>query len=194
MSLPVWQQLSPQRIERLTQALDCYLKRLGKQLNPDGHFDTGGRWYPSETEKQECCSREWRYSLNRHCRSMLHIAHLYDVDLRFLRSHVKNRLRFLEEIREGYRRTSAWLAEQGIHRTDDDDRTPRDSLSLPIPFPGMENDETQAISEAPAELSRQDRPGGKTPKPAARLPFQHEPTQAEANDLDKLLKEIEGLI
>lgn len=39
-----------------------------------------------------------------------------------------------------------------------------------------------------------DRPGGNRAKPPARLPFQRELTQAEADDLTKLFREITGLM
>lgn len=62
----------------------------------------------------------------------------------------------------------------------------------------------QCIAEARARPPRQnatspppaitDRPGGKALKLPARLPFANELTPDEADDLDALLKEIEGLI
>ena len=55
----------------------------------------------------------------------------------------------------------------------------------------------QTITPPPARnrnILETDRPGGKAPKPPARLPFAGKLTQEEADDLDKLLKEIEGLI
>lgn len=178
MSLPTWQRLTQQRIIRLDQAIDCYLHRQARRENPSGEFDNAKRWYPCpDTEKQACCSairspsREWPYSLNRHCRSMNHIARLFDVDLRFLKRRAKEletefwqglRARLIAEARERHPRQPGTGGNDRIVRTGD-----RPHL---------------------------DRPGGNRAKPPAKLPFQREISQEEAKDLDKLLKEIEGLI
>ena len=49
---------------------------------PDGHFDRGGRWYPSEEERCACCegirspSRAFPYSLLKHCSRKKHYINL----------------------------------------------------------------------------------------------------------------------
>jgi hypothetical protein len=63
-----------------------YLDRRDRNTHPTGKFDGGGRWTPSETERQDCCShirapsRTWPFSLLPHCRSAVHIANLFGVD------------------------------------------------------------------------------------------------------------------
>ena len=53
--------------------------------HPDGKFDEGGRFYPSEKEVRDCCanirapSRAFPFSLMKHCRTIKHVAKLYDV-------------------------------------------------------------------------------------------------------------------
>lgn len=78
---------------KLEQAYQEYVKRQSRESHPDGTFDRGGRWYPSEAEEQSCCgrirnpSRAYPYSLLTHCRSMAHVARLFGVkagDLRKL--------------------------------------------------------------------------------------------------------------
>lgn len=55
------------------------LEALWTGRRPDGASDRGGRWYPSQTERQGCCalirepSRSWRLSLLKHCQSLAHI-------------------------------------------------------------------------------------------------------------------------
>jgi hypothetical protein len=75
-----------------------YLERRQRQIYPEGHFDRAGRWYPSPDEWQRCCdgvsgpSRARPYRLLAHCRTMKHVAKLYDVDPKRLRE-AANRLR-----------------------------------------------------------------------------------------------------
>ena len=182
MTLATWQRLSPQRIIRLDQAIDCYLHRQARRINPDGYFDNGGRWYPSETERQSCCSsirepsREWRFSLNKHCRSMKHIAHLFDVDLRFLRQRAKElETEFFQTLR------ARCIAEARERHP----RQPGTGPPQPPPLHEIDYDTAMAIG---------DRPGGNRAKPPARLPFVRQIAQTEVDDLNKLLKEIESLI
>jgi hypothetical protein len=74
--------------ETVLRAAYEYVRRQGRSAHPDGQFDSGGRWYPSECEERPCCSgirrpsRAWPYTLMSHCRSMAHVAALYDVDAR----------------------------------------------------------------------------------------------------------------
>ncbi len=72
--------------ERIMSAAKEYKDRQSRRTHPAGEFDKGGRWYPSENERQSCCdsirspSRAWPMSYNRHCRSAQHVAALYGVD------------------------------------------------------------------------------------------------------------------
>ena len=170
MALETWQRLSPQRRARLDAAVDCYLRRRARRINPEGYFDNARRWQPSETEKQACCDsicepgHAYRHSLKKHCRSMEHIAHLFDVDLRFLRRRVKFMIGIFQELREGHRRTARFFAEQMARQHESGTPSLHDSLGI------------VAL------------------KPPAKLPFSRDRTQAEGDDLDKLLKEMEGSI
>jgi len=72
--------------EAIADCLVEYQARQNREAHPDGHFDRGGRWYPSEAERQVCCSsirppsRKWPYSLLKHCRSLCHVANLYGLE------------------------------------------------------------------------------------------------------------------
>ena len=67
-------------------AIIVYILRDMRRIDPDGKFDSAGRWYPSEQECRQCCrriyppSRKHPYTLLKHCRTLTHVAHLYDVD------------------------------------------------------------------------------------------------------------------
>jgi hypothetical protein len=77
--------------------------------HPDGRFDDGGRFYPSQKEWRDCCagirtpSRAFPFSLMTHCRTAKHIAKLYDVsekDLRAAAASVREQLWYLCLIRD----------------------------------------------------------------------------------------------
>lgn len=76
---------------RLQEALREYQLRQLRTRHPEGTFDKAQRWYPSEAEHQSCCeairgpSRAWPNSLNKHCRSIEHVANLYNVAAKELR-------------------------------------------------------------------------------------------------------------
>ena len=82
------------RYHELQAAAKEYIGRWWGQKEPEGVYDTRGRWYPADDEKRNCCyhirypSVGHPYSLMLHCRTMAHIAQLYDVDLRALRTMV----------------------------------------------------------------------------------------------------------
>ncbi len=95
-----WKRLSPKRRERLDRCIVAYLRRLYRQEEPSGSFKEYVRdglppWFPSNEERFHCCyrvrtpSRAYPLSLNTHCRSIEHLANLYDVDLSFLRRHLR---------------------------------------------------------------------------------------------------------
>ena len=64
-------------------AKDEYLKRKRREAHPEGHFDKGGRFYSEE--KCICCegirrpSRSFPYSEMTHCRTIKHVAYLFNV-------------------------------------------------------------------------------------------------------------------
>jgi hypothetical protein len=81
--------------EAVLKAAYEYICRQERRTHPAGKFDRGGRWYPSEAEEQPCCSsirnpsRAWPYTLMTHCRSIPHIAALYNADPKEVRRAVK---------------------------------------------------------------------------------------------------------
>lgn len=70
---------------RVDAAAREWIARRDRQSHPVGKCDSGGRWFPSETEWRDCCcdirrpSRAWPWSLMTHCRSVGHVAELFDV-------------------------------------------------------------------------------------------------------------------
>lgn len=94
-------------MDKLTEALAEYQTRQSRKSHPDGRFDNGGRWYPSDREKQECCkrmrspSRRWPYSLLHHCRTLRHVAKLYGVPETKLRALAREERGPVEINREG---------------------------------------------------------------------------------------------
>ena len=79
----------------LERAIETFLARKARKVHPEGSFDVAGRWEPSESEWRPCCrdirrpSKRFPYSLNRHCRSAEHIAHLFEVDPSELRAAIR---------------------------------------------------------------------------------------------------------
>lgn len=71
-----------EEMERAARYL--YGKRDSRKTNPKGHFDKGGRWYPSSEERQPCCdnirgpSRNHPYSYMVHCRTLKHCRQLVE--------------------------------------------------------------------------------------------------------------------
>lgn len=78
--------------ERLEVALEEYNARKARDKHPAGSFDRARRWAPSDDERQACCarvrgpSRAYPYPLLVHCRTVEHVANLFDVDTRALRA------------------------------------------------------------------------------------------------------------
>ncbi len=73
---------------KITEAIDAarvFVRRRDRLEDPDGSFDSTGRWWPADHEKAACCqsirspSRHYRYSLLTHCRTARHIACLTSV-------------------------------------------------------------------------------------------------------------------
>jgi len=75
----------------LEKAKKEYLDRQNRDSHPDGSFDKGGRWYPSDAEKCSCCtglrapSRAHPYSLMTHCRTKKHVARLFGLEVKDLK-------------------------------------------------------------------------------------------------------------
>lgn len=59
-----------------------YEARRDRIEHPDGRTDNGGRWYPSDEERCECCayvrspSRAYPWSYMLHCRTRVHVQQL----------------------------------------------------------------------------------------------------------------------
>ena len=87
----------------LASAAELYISRRDGLSDPSGHFTSGPKWHPDEDERCWCCSciREpswrWPLSLEKHCRSIEHVAALTDVDATDLRRAVRG----LKAKREG---------------------------------------------------------------------------------------------
>ena len=81
--------------DMIAAAVQCYQDRHDRRTHPRGSTDKGGRWYPDDTERQECChrirppSRAWPWSLMLHCRTIVHISHLFNVDPQVLRQAIR---------------------------------------------------------------------------------------------------------
>lgn len=82
-------------VYRATLAACEYIARRNWLLLPDGEFDKGGCWRPAAGEIRECCaavrrpSREKKFSLLVHCRSRVHVARLYDVNLDSMNKRIR---------------------------------------------------------------------------------------------------------
>lgn len=82
--------------ERVIDAAREYLARRDRRKHPAGEFDKAKRWDPAATEEQTCCrsirtpSRGWPYSLLVHCRTLNHVARLYNVPAADVRRTVKS--------------------------------------------------------------------------------------------------------
>ena len=80
----------------LDKAAHLYLGRRDRKSHPDGYLGGGQKWYPSDGERCWCCkyirepSYAWPWSLNKHCRSIEHIAALSGVDETDLRRAVRS--------------------------------------------------------------------------------------------------------
>jgi hypothetical protein len=73
-------------INKLFDAAQLLLNRKAGKARTGGHAGRGGRWYPTETERQICCdairepSRAWPRSLQLHCCTSGHMARLFNVN------------------------------------------------------------------------------------------------------------------
>jgi hypothetical protein len=83
----------------MRDALDAYYRRLRLQEQPEGEVRFGF-WYPAKGEHRPCCDvafkkpleegrqKDWNV-LQRHCRTVAHVAALYSVDYREMMELVK---------------------------------------------------------------------------------------------------------
>ena len=71
---------------KIQEAITEYLKLKNRKTHPEGTFDSGGRFYLAESEKQDCCrgirspSRAYPYSEMKHARTLKHVANKFGVD------------------------------------------------------------------------------------------------------------------
>lgn len=83
---------SAKRVMKGYRAWIVYAARRRRIVHPYAWFDSAGRWYPTEKEYQDCCcqirspSRNWPYSLMLHCRTAKHIAQIFSVGQKEVRS------------------------------------------------------------------------------------------------------------
>ena len=74
--------------EKQIQAIKEFKALQAREINPPGEFDDAGRWYPSDSEKCDCCesirspSRSYPYSYMVHCRTLKHVCTKYGLDYR----------------------------------------------------------------------------------------------------------------
>lgn len=85
-----------EREKRVRRAAASYIARRDRKEHPDGTFDTAKRWYPSDKERQDCCdairspTRNWPYSYVLHCRTLPHVAKLFDVTPEEIRAYLRS--------------------------------------------------------------------------------------------------------
>ena len=152
-------------------AADTYLRRRSREDHPGGFVDEG-RWYPHPIyERRYCCARVRQDSLKRHCRSIVHIANLYDANLPALRRQLyRNRVGLELSPREQYERRQA-----------------------------EEDARAQARRQLAAHLRPQRRRQAETQPTTAyagiqpgKLPFGPD-SKMDTSDVDPLLSQIENL-
>ena len=75
--------MTQKQIKTLVQGI--YEARRDRVVNPEGRFDGGGRWYPSEAEdadgdgsRTRRPSRAWPYSYMLRCRTRQHVRVLVE--------------------------------------------------------------------------------------------------------------------
>lgn len=70
------------------------IARRERRSHPPGYFDKAGRFFL--TERCECCaeiktpSRTWPYLEMKHGRTLVHVASVFDVELKHLRQRVRD--------------------------------------------------------------------------------------------------------
>ena len=68
-------------MKRLEKALEELWLRQTRRSHPKGEFNSRGWWYPSPEEERPCCREvpKGPYTLLKHCRTLKHIANLFNV-------------------------------------------------------------------------------------------------------------------
>jgi hypothetical protein len=90
--------------ERVAAAADLFEARQSGAQEPEGTW-TDRVWLPSDAERRSCCAGlepdklKDPQKLRSHCRTLLHIAHHFDLDSRLLRAELKRRREAREERR-----------------------------------------------------------------------------------------------
>jgi hypothetical protein len=78
----------------LEEAAICYLRRKDRLDNPEGEMRKSA-WFPVIAETRNCCATMYQpngafpYTLQKHCRTVPHIAQLFSVDPVLLRRAIK---------------------------------------------------------------------------------------------------------
>ena len=81
--------------DKILDAANEYVRRQDRASHPDGTFDKSGRWYPSDAETCPCCSDicspslSYPYSFMVHCRTIKHVAMLFDAPLKDVRAKAR---------------------------------------------------------------------------------------------------------
>ena len=166
-----WKYLTMNRRQNCDNAADTYLRRKSGDDHPHGFVDEG-RWYPHpKYERRYCCARVRQDSLKRHCRSIVHVANLYDVNLPALRKQ-------LYRIRAGL------------------EISPREQYEL---MRAERNARTEARRKLYAQLRPQPReqaeprlPVGYAGIQPGKLPFRRD-SEIDTSDIDQLPSEIETI-
>ena len=70
-------------MDSLSLCLAEYQRRQAFYSFPEGATDAQGLWFPSPEERRDCCemppSRAFPHHLQRHCRTLRHCAHLFQI-------------------------------------------------------------------------------------------------------------------
>jgi len=80
---------------KLRAAAQRYIDLKARRVHPDGEFDRAKRFYLSEEESHECCSkikppsRNFPFSYMLHARTMTHVATAFHIELPRLKWAVK---------------------------------------------------------------------------------------------------------
>jgi len=92
----------PAEPEQLQAAADLFEARQSGTAEPEGAW-ADRVWLPTERERRPCCEGlepdrlKDPQKLRNHCRTLLHVSTLFDVDSRLLRAELKRRRKAREE-------------------------------------------------------------------------------------------------
>lgn len=90
--------------QKVVKAVEEYEKLQSREIHPNGEFDKAGRWYPSESESQDCCSeirspsRAYPYSYMVHCRTLAHVCSRVGADIEKAKEIVNAKNKELKEV------------------------------------------------------------------------------------------------